>query len=76
MTSHSIAKRAADDIDDSALGASESGAGLAREIVRERKIMMMLGTMTAEQRLAAFLIDLSERYRARGYSSCEFECCV
>lgn len=45
---------------------------LSREIVRERKIMMMLGTMSAEQRLAAFLIDLSERYRARGYSSSEF----
>ena len=45
---------------------------LAREIGRERKIMMMLGTMSAEQRLAAFLIDLSERYRSRGYSSSEF----
>jgi CRP/FNR family transcriptional regulator len=45
---------------------------LSREIVRERKIMMMLGTMSAEQRLAAFLIDLSERYRERGYSSSEF----
>jgi len=32
----------------------------------------MLGTMSAEQRLAAFLIDLSERYRARGYSPSEF----
>jgi CRP/FNR family transcriptional regulator len=28
--------------------------------------------MSAEQRLAAFLIDLSQRYRARGYSSSEF----
>jgi len=28
--------------------------------------------MSAEQRLAAFLIDLSERYRERGYSSSEF----
>ncbi len=45
---------------------------LSREIVRERKVMMMLGTMSAEQRVAAFLIDLSERYRARGYSSSEF----
>jgi CRP/FNR family transcriptional regulator, anaerobic regulatory protein len=45
---------------------------LAREIGREHKIMMMLGTMSAEQRLAAFLVDLSERYRARGYSSSEF----
>ena len=28
--------------------------------------------MSAEQRRAAFLIDLSQRYRARGYSSSEF----
>ena len=34
--------------------------------------MMLLGTMDAEQRLATFLIDLSQRYRALGYSSCEF----
>ena len=34
--------------------------------------MLLLGTMRAEQRLAVFLLDLSERYLARGYSSCEF----
>jgi CRP/FNR family transcriptional regulator len=45
---------------------------LSREIVRERKIMIMLGTMSAEQRVAAFLIDLSEKHSARGYSSSEF----
>jgi CRP/FNR family transcriptional regulator, anaerobic regulatory protein len=45
---------------------------LSREIVRERRVMLMLGTMRAEQRLASFLLDLAERYRARGYSSCEF----
>jgi len=45
---------------------------LASEIVRERRVMMMLGLMSSEQRLAAFLLDLSERYRARGYSSTEF----
>ena len=28
--------------------------------------------LRAEQRLAFFLLDLSQRYRARGYSSCEF----
>jgi CRP/FNR family transcriptional regulator len=28
--------------------------------------------MDAEQRLATFLLDLSQRYRALGYSSCEF----
>jgi CRP/FNR family transcriptional regulator len=42
------------------------------EIARERSIMMLLGTLHGEQRLAAFLLDLSQRYQARGYSSCEF----
>lgn len=45
---------------------------LSREIARERKAMLMLGAMRADQRLAAFLLDLSQRYQARGYSSCEF----
>lgn len=45
---------------------------LSREIGRERKMMVMLGTMRAEQRLASFLLDLADRYRERGYSSCEF----
>ena len=45
---------------------------LAMEIARERSIMMLLGTLHGEQRLAAFLLDLSQRYQARGYSSCEF----
>ena len=45
---------------------------LSREIARERRLMLMLGTMRAEQRLASFLLDLADRYRARGYSSCEF----
>jgi len=47
-------------------------AMLSREIGRERKVMLMLGTMRAEQRLASFLLDLAERYAARGYSSTEF----
>lgn len=44
---------------------------LSREIRRERKAMLMLGTMRAEQRLAAFLLDLADRYAARGYSASE-----
>lgn len=44
----------------------------AREIVREQKVMLMLGTMSAEQRVSAFLLDLSQRYLAQGYSSREF----
>jgi CRP/FNR family transcriptional regulator len=45
---------------------------LAREIARERYIMLILGAMRAEQRVAAFLLDLSRRYRLRGYSPTEF----
>ena len=45
---------------------------LADEIGRERRVMLMLGTLRADQRLAAFLIDLARRYHARGYSSSEF----
>jgi CRP/FNR family transcriptional regulator, anaerobic regulatory protein len=45
---------------------------LSREIARDHGIMLMLGTMRAEERLAAFLVNLSQRYRERGYSSTEF----
>lgn len=45
---------------------------MSGEIVRESGLMMLLGTMTAEQRLAAFLLDISSRFRARGYSGAEF----
>jgi CRP/FNR family transcriptional regulator len=34
--------------------------------------MMLLGTMRAEERLAAFLLNLSQRFTARGYSPQEF----
>ena len=45
---------------------------MSGEIVRESGIMMLLGTMNAEQRLAAFLLNLSQRMKARGYSASEF----
>ena len=45
---------------------------LAGEIARERSVMVMLGTMRAEQRLASFLIDIARRYHERGYSGSEF----
>ena len=34
--------------------------------------MMLLGSMNAEERLAGFLLNLSQRLKARGYSSQEF----
>jgi CRP/FNR family transcriptional regulator len=45
---------------------------LAREITRDHGVMLLLGSMRAEERLASFLLNLSERYRRRGYSSSEF----
>jgi CRP/FNR family transcriptional regulator len=34
--------------------------------------MMLLGVMRAEERLAAFLLNLSQRFTARGFSHAEF----
>ena len=45
---------------------------MSREIVRDQGVMMLLGSMRAEERLAAFLMNLSKRFKARGYSSSEF----
>jgi len=45
---------------------------LAREIVRDHGVMMLLGSMRAEQRLAAFLSNLSKRLLRRGYSASDF----
>ncbi|MEI7841861.1 MAG: fumarate/nitrate reduction transcriptional regulator Fnr [Gallionellaceae bacterium] len=45
---------------------------MSREIVRDQGIMLLLGSMRAEERLAAFLLNLSQRFAARGYSSTSF----
>ena len=45
---------------------------MSREIVRDHSVMMLLASMNAEGRLAAFLLNLSQRYAARGYSRREF----
>jgi CRP/FNR family transcriptional regulator len=45
---------------------------MSREIVRDHGVMMLLGTMRAEERLAAFLLNLSQRFSLRGYSASEF----
>ena len=45
---------------------------MSRELVRDQGVMMLLGTMRAEERLAAFLLNLSQRFVARGYASNEF----
>jgi CRP/FNR family transcriptional regulator len=35
-------------------------------------VMMLLGSMRAEERLATFLINLSKRFVRRGYSASDF----
>jgi CRP/FNR family transcriptional regulator len=45
---------------------------LSREIVRDHGVMMLLGSMRAEERLATFLLSLSRRFDRRGYSPTEF----
>ena len=45
---------------------------LSREIERDENVMLLLGSMRAEERLAAFLLSLSQRYQERGYSRTEF----
>jgi CRP/FNR family transcriptional regulator len=45
---------------------------LAREIVRDHGVMLLLGSMRAEERLATFLINLSKRFVRRGYSASDF----
>ena len=45
---------------------------LSRQISRDHGIMLLLGSMRAEERVAVFLLNLAQRYQKRGYSSTEF----
>ena len=45
---------------------------MSREIMREHGLMMLLGNMRAEERLATFLLNLSQRFKARGFSAHRF----
>ena len=42
---------------------------MSREIVRDHGVMLLLGSMRAEERLATFLLNLAQRLKARGFSS-------
>ena len=44
---------------------------MSREIVRDHSVMLLLGSMRAEERLAAFLLNLVQRLHARGFSQSE-----
>jgi len=45
---------------------------MSREIVRDQSVMLLLGNMKAEERLAAFLLNLSQRLSARGFAAFDF----
>lgn len=44
---------------------------MSREIVRDHSVMLLLGSMRADERLAAFLLNLAQRLHARGFSQSE-----
>ncbi len=45
---------------------------MSRELVREQAMVSMLGSLSAEARVARFLVSLSDRFGAMGYSNKEF----
>jgi CRP/FNR family transcriptional regulator len=45
---------------------------LSSDISRDQGLMLLLGSMTAEQRLAAFLLSISRRYQRLGFAANSF----
>ena len=45
---------------------------MSREILRDENLLLVLGSMRVQERVAAFLLNLSQRYQQRGYSSKAF----
>ncbi|MEN3029564.1 MULTISPECIES: fumarate/nitrate reduction transcriptional regulator Fnr [Chromobacterium] len=45
---------------------------MSREIVRDQNVMLLLGNMKAEERIAAFLLNLSQRLSTRGFAANDF----
>ena len=45
---------------------------MSREIVRNQTVMLLLGNMRAEERLAMFLLNLSDRLYIRGFAANDF----
>ncbi|QWE16174.1 helix-turn-helix domain-containing protein [Polynucleobacter sp. AP-Nino-20-G2] len=46
---------------------------LSRELTQDQRHLLSLGSLRAEERLAAFLLNLSQRLAARGYLNNEFD---
>jgi CRP/FNR family transcriptional regulator len=45
---------------------------MSKEIVNDTDMLLLLGKKSADERLAAFLLSLSERFHKRGFSATEF----
>lgn len=45
---------------------------LSKEISHEAEMMALLGRSTAEERVASFLLSLSDRFKRRGFSATDF----
>jgi CRP/FNR family transcriptional regulator len=45
---------------------------LSQEVVRKQSMMLLLGSMRAEERVATFLLNLSQRFTAQGFSASDF----
>jgi CRP/FNR family transcriptional regulator len=45
---------------------------LSKEIGQDTEMLLLLGKKSAEERLAAFLVSLSERFKRRGFSAKDF----
>lgn len=46
---------------------------LSRELTQDQRHLLSLGSLRAEERLASFLLSLSQRLAARGYQNNEFD---
>ena len=45
---------------------------MSKELLHDQSLLMLLGKKNAEQRLAAMLISISNRYQQRGFSPNDF----
>lgn len=45
---------------------------MSKEILHDQSLLMLLGKRSAEERLAALLLSLSDRYQRRGFSPTDF----